>query len=122
MSKLSLEPLTLIEGFLAAALVNYSTGHILQSAGDDHDLAEIATGNTNVIRAKLTLMQKLNLEDRLEDRLEDILISLEKQYHLLRLVQDNDKLFLFLVLERSQSNLAMARYALREFEQQLAFS
>lgn len=118
MNKLSLEPLTLIEGFLAAALVNYSTGHILQSAGDDHDLAEIATGNTNVIRAKLTLMQKLNLEDRLED----ILISLEKQYHLLRLVQDNDKLFLFLVLERSQSNLAMARYALREFEQQLAFS
>ena len=42
---------------------------------------------------------------KLNDTIEDILISLTKQYHLLRPLESNQKLFLYVVLDRAKSNL-----------------
>ncbi len=90
--------------------------HALGSVGGGKylDLDVAAAGNTEVIRAKMRTMESL----RLDDRIEDILITLTKQYHLIRLMKNGrrDNLFLYLVLDRQKANLALARHSLKRIE------
>lgn len=118
MAKINLEPLRALDGYIAAALVDAESGMLLGSDGSSLNLELAASGNTEVIRAKRKVANALKLNDVIED----ILISLTKQYHLLRPLESNQKLFLYLVLDRSKSNLAMARHELRTFEKSIDFS
>jgi hypothetical protein len=55
----------------------------------------------------------------LDDVIEDVLITLGKQYHLLRPMANVDggqNLFLYLAPDRSKANLALARHQLRRIE------
>src|ERR1700760_111526 len=110
---LSLKEAMKIEGAIGVALVDYDSGLCLGTLGGgnviDPNLA--AAGITDVIRSKLRTVESL----RLNDKIVDMLITLEKQYHLIRLVKsgrDGAGLFLYLVLDRARSNLAMARHHL----------
>lgn len=118
MAKLNLDALNEIDGVIAAALVDSSSGLALATIGAGLDLELAAAGNTEVIRAKRKVANALKLNDKIED----VLITLGKQYHLLRPLDRNDELFLYLVLDRQKSNLAMARHELRAFEKELDFS
>jgi hypothetical protein len=110
-----------IEGATGAALVDWDSGMALGTLGGgkylDLDLA--AAGNTEVVRAKMRTLETL----RLNDTVEDILITLSTQYHLIRLLKNADgthKLFLYLVLDRSKANLALARHHLKRIEADLS--
>ncbi|MFD7688386.1 MULTISPECIES: roadblock/LC7 domain-containing protein [unclassified Streptomyces] len=111
--------MTAVEGSLGAAVVDYSSGMALGTlgGGKDLDLTVAAAGNTDVIRAKLRTMELLGLTGQIED----ILITLESQYHVIRPVtgRNGNGLFLYLVLDKSRSNLAMARHQLKRIEEQL---
>jgi len=102
-----------IKGAFAVAIVDYDSGMTLGSRGGsaEFDLDVAAPGNSEVVRAKFDVMQKLGLRETIED----ILITLDSQYHLIRPIYSNneDKLFFYLVLNRQQANLAMARRDLR---------
>ncbi len=100
------------EGALCAALVDYNSGMLLESVGSGVDLELAAAGNTEVVRAKLKTMKSLNLNAKIED----ILISLDTQYHIIRPVEKHEGLFIYYVLDRSRSNLAMARRKVLETE------
>jgi hypothetical protein len=109
-----------VEGAVGVALVDWESGLALGTLGGGKylDLEVAAAGNTEVIRAKMRTMDSL----RLNDHIEDILITLSKQYHVIRLLKSSETgsgLFLYLVLDRAKSNLALARHALRKIEGEL---
>src|SRR5262245_26366192 len=109
-------PLTELPGFIGACVVDSGTGMVLAIEGGGRiDLEVAAAGNTEVVRAKRRTMSSLNLKDKIED----ILISLHNQYHLIRPLQSNDAIFLYVALDRKISNLALARLAMKSVEQSL---
>ena len=106
-----------IDGALGVSFVDWESGMSLGAVGGGKylDVDVAAAGNTQVIRAKMRTMESL----RLDDRIEDILITLTKQYHLIRLLKSSRSdqgLFLYLVLDRGKANLALARHSLRLLE------
>ena len=110
-----------IDGALGASLVDWESGMSLGAVGGGKylDLDVAAAGNTEVIRAKMRTMESL----RLDDHIEDILITLSKQYHLIRLLKSSRSdqgLFLYLVLDRGKANLALARHSLKRIEGDIA--
>ncbi|HYQ37936.1 MAG TPA: hypothetical protein VER09_03230 [Pseudomonas sp.] len=94
-----------VEGALACAVVDYSSGMLLGSAGGGIDMELAAGGNTEVMRSKIKTMQMLGLDDAIDD----ILITLGKQYHLIRPLAKARDLFAYYVLDKSKANLALAR-------------
>ena len=106
-----------IEGALGVALVDSTSGMALATAGSpmDLDLEVAAAGNSSVVQAKLRTMADLGLQQSIED----ILITLDKQYHIIRLLHRQPTVFLYLVLDRARANLAMARFRLTAVEKDL---
>jgi hypothetical protein len=107
-----------IEGAIGIALVDYESGMSLGylGGGKDLDLEVAAAGNTEVVRAKTRTLEKLALDDTIED----ILITLGKQYHLIRLLsRTSGSLFLYFALDRGRANLALARHELKRIENNL---
>ncbi|ALV53739.1 hypothetical protein OIE82_01830 [Streptomyces althioticus] len=113
------ECLSSIDGATAAALVDYTSGMALGTlgGGKDLNLEVAAAGNTDVVRSKLRTMELLGLKEEIED----ILITLNSQYHLIRLLKGRggNGLFLYLVLDAGRANLAMARHQMRRIENEL---
>lgn len=112
----SLAKLNQIDGFVGAALVDSESGMLLgQEGGGMINLEVAAAGNTEVVRAKRKTMSNLAMKDGIED----ILITLGKQYHLIRPLRARVTLFFYVALDRQRANLAMARIALADVEKDL---
>lgn len=103
--KQTLDDLLNTDGAICAAVVDSTSGMILGSAGSGVDMEVAAAGNTEVVRAKLKTMKALGLNDAIED----ILITLGKQYHIIRPSAVKEGVFIYFVLDKGRSNLAMAR-------------
>lgn len=110
----SLDKALKIDGCLGVALVDFESGLCLGTAGNaGFDLELAAAGNTEVVRAKKSIRDKLGLKDKIED----ILITLAGQYHLIRMI--GTKMFLYCALDRDKSNLALARKELQVIDKSL---
>ena len=102
------------EGAMCAALVDSTSGMVLESVGTGVDMELAAAGNTEVVRSKMKTMKSLGLDDTIED----ILITLTHQYHIIRPVAKHNGLFIYYVLDRNRANLAMARRKVQDLEAQ----
>jgi len=113
----SLAQVLTVEGALCAAIVDSGSGMLLGSIGTGVDMELAAAGNTEVVRAKYKTMQALGLNDTIDD----ILITLGKQYHIIRPLANKDGLFIYLVLDKARSNLALARRKVQDIEKSIEF-
>ena len=120
MSELRMTELSQIDGLIGGCLVDVSSGMVLGqiTINNKLDIEVAAAGNTAVVIAKRKTIKSLGLENDIED----ILISLSDQYHIIRPLQGNPDLFLYIAMERDKANLAMARHKLRGFEKSLDFN
>jgi hypothetical protein len=114
----SLMRLQSLDGFVGACLVDSDSGMTLGLLGGGGliNLEVAGAGNTEVVRAKRKAMKALNLNDTIED----ILITLGKQYHLMRPLRSRPGVFFYLALDRTRANLAMARFSLADAEKELS--
>ena len=115
--KQTLEDILTIDGAMCAAVVDAGSGMILGSAGSGVDMEIAAAGNTEVVRAKLKTMRSLGLSDVIED----MLITLGRQYHIIRPSSVKEGLFLYVVLDKQRANLALARRKTQEVDKLMDF-
>jgi hypothetical protein len=108
-----------IEGAIGAAIVDYESGMTLGTAGGrglDMELA--GAGNTEVVRSKKNILHDLGIDEQIED----ILISLDRQYHLIRMCDNHENVFIYLIIDRNKGNLGLARRSIDKIDQQLDLS
>lgn len=115
--KQTLDELLTLDGAMCAAIVDSTSGMMLGSAGSGLDLEVAAAGNTEVVRAKGKVMRALGLNDVIED----ILITLGKQYHIIRPSARKEGVFIYYVLDKNRANLAMARRKAADVDKDLSF-
>ena len=109
-----LDGLVNLDGALGAALVDARNGMLLYgvgSAGLDVEIAAAAI--TDVLRANIKMLKLMATGDEVED----ILITLGKQYHILRPVRAVDGVFVYTILDRRNGNLALARRKVTDVEE-----
>lgn len=115
--KMSLDDIMKIDGAQCAAVVDSSSGMMLGNVGSGVDMEVAAAGNTEVVRAKLKTMKALGIKDNIED----ILITLDTAYHIIRPMAAHEGVFVYTVLDKARSNLALARRKIADVEKQMEF-
>lgn len=115
--KQTLDELMMLEGSMCAAVVDSTSGMILGNVGSGVDIEVAAAGNTEVVRAKMKTMRALGVNDVIED----ILITLGKQYHIIRPSSRQEGVFIYVVLDKQQANLAMARRKTQDVDKDMNF-
>jgi CheY-like chemotaxis protein len=93
-----------IDGAIGAALVQATNGAILGqvAVGRGLDMTRAAKIAQDLVQAAL----------RLRDGIEDIMITVDTQYHVMRLLGPGEDVFVHLVLDRERASLGMARQQL----------
>jgi hypothetical protein len=94
-------------GFIAASLVDLESGMTLavKAVRSDFDLTAASAYTSELVKQKMKIMTTLGLNGGIED----MLITLTDQIHLIKMV--SKATFLYLAVDRSQSNLAIVRSA-----------
>jgi predicted regulator of Ras-like GTPase activity (Roadblock/LC7/MglB family) len=97
-------------GFIAASLVDLDSGMTLaiKASRTEFDLTAASAYNSELVKQKLKIMRTLGLTGTIED----MLITLTDQIHLVKLVGQNT--FLYLAVDRKQSNIALVRSAVNK--------
>nr|WP_067650130.1 hypothetical protein [Nocardia harenae] len=113
--EVALKDLMMLDGAIAAAVVDHGSGMPLGTAGGsrDFDIDLAAAGTTEIVRAKMRTIGDLGLNEEIDD----ILITLRTQFHLLR--PTGNGLFVYVVLDRGRGNLALARHSLAAVTREL---
>lgn len=110
-----LDVLANLDGALGTAIVDVRNGMMLNSIGSAGvDIEIAAAGITDVLRANMKML-RLTATD--SEHIEDILITQEKQYHIIRPIRAVDGVFVYTILDRRTGNLALARRKVMEVEE-----
>ncbi len=93
-----------IDGAIGAALVDATSGAVL---------GHVAVGRgLDMERAARIAQDLVQAAFRLRDGIEDIMITVDKQYHVIRVLGAGEDTFVHLVLDRERASLGLARQQL----------
>ena len=94
-----------INGFIGASIVDLESGLPLASSSvrPDFDLEVASAFNSETVKDKKRTIDALGIEGELED----VLLTLNTQLHLLKMLDDD--LFIYLAADRQATNLALLR-------------
>lgn len=106
-----------IDGAIGAALVDHTSGTCLGTQGGGPLDMELAGANAvKIVKAKQDIIRQLDLEESSEETL----LTMERQYHLIRLSAEDEAVFSYLILDRDQASLPLARTHLKSLDQDLS--
>jgi len=112
----ALDELMTIDGAVGAAVVDYENGMTLGTVGGRNlDMELAGAGTTEVVRSERNIIHDLGLNEGLED----ILISLQSQYHLVRMCENHEDVFIYLVINREKGNLGLSRRSIDQIDERL---
>lgn len=104
-----------VNGFVAGSIVDLDSGMPLATrAATDFDLDVAGAYTSEMVKAQLHTMRMLGLSG-----LQDMLLTLESQLHLVKLVGAGTA-FIFVAADRSATNLALLRTAVNQATATLA--
>ncbi len=104
-----LEEILELNGALATSLFDWKSGMVLGMATySNFDIELASAGNAEVVKAKMATMDSLHLTGSIQD----IMITLTDQIHIIHVLESNPELCLYVALESTKSNLALARHKL----------
>lgn len=103
------------DGAMSVAVVDGATGMILGSAGITQDLELAAAGASVMLRARRATVKTLGLDDEVED----LLVTLSTQLQIIRPLSHNPTVFIYLIVDKERSSLAMARFKASEAGERL---
>jgi hypothetical protein len=112
----ALQTLSALDGVFACAVVDAGTGLILAQqarAGQPVELELAAAASTQVLRTHQQAARDLGLTAEIDE----VMTSAGPRHHVMRTISHHRGLFLFAVLDKQRTNLALARYKLMEAEQ-----
>src|SRR3989440_20496 len=93
-----------IDGAIGAALVDATSGAVL---------GHVAVGRgLDMERAARIAQDLVQAAFRLRDGIEDIMITVDNQYHVIRVLGAGEGMFVHLVLDRERASLGLARHQL----------
>lgn len=98
------------EGAMIAALVDSDSGMILGRAGNGVEMDLAAAGASVMLKARRATIKTLGLSDEIDD----LLITLSSQLHIIRPLANRPAIFLYMIVDRAKSSLAMARFKATE--------
>ena len=107
-----LDPVSDIEGFMLACLVEASTGMVLASRKDAGRHKPAYGGGRG--GRHCNVLSQLTGELPV-DGLEDVMVTFRRQLYVIRLVSPEPQILLLVILDRDRVNLAMARREIRTF-------
>lgn len=114
-----LDPVSDIDGFMLACLVDASTGMVLASRKDQDDISlpAAAAGAADIANVLSLLAGQLPV-----DGLEDVMVTFRRQLYMIRLVREDPEpqILLLVILDRAKANLTLARHHLRRIESDLS--
>lgn len=103
-----------LDGYVAVALGDARTGLTMAMRGEERFDVDVAVAaNAHVLRVKEALLPALHLSTL---SLEDIVITLATQYHLIFPSKTYPTLFFYVVLDRTQGNLALTLRHLKKLD------
>jgi hypothetical protein len=111
------EMLTL-DGLLGCAVVDSSNGLILARETRDEEALDLdlaAAASTQALKAHKAAARNMGLSDPIEE----VMTSAGTRHQIMRQLSRYPDLFLFVLLDRHRTNLALARYKLMEVEREM---
>lgn len=106
-----------IDGAIGIALVDLESGMCLGTKGGQHLDMELAGAcSARIVQAKKHVSQQLALDESFEEAL----LTMKSQYHLIRLFQENENIFSYLILDAEACSLPLARTHLKSVDRELS--